>query len=65
MTNPRIKVDGDMLDEFVATNCSVHFEAMSDNDFWIGVTLDDGTTWHIDVGSVSDRAKMYARAELR
>lgn len=67
VTDPRIGLNDDgSLDEFVAFNPQmVHFEAMSDNEWWIGITLDDGTMWHIDCGAVNPRAKAYARAEMR
>ncbi len=66
-TEPRIGLNDDgSLDEFVVFRPqSVHFEAMSDNEWWIGITLSDGTEWHIDCGATNPRAKAYARAEIR
>lgn len=51
------------LDEFVARGVDVHFEAMSNNSFWIGIDFEDGTHWAINCGAVNDRAKGYAFAE--
>jgi len=51
------------LDEFVARGVNVHFEAMSNAQFWIGVDFDDGTKWSINCGAVNPNAKGYAFAE--
>lgn len=66
-TGPIIRYDapeiGGQLDEFIADNCSIHFEAMGDAQFWIGVTLADGRVFHINCGAESTRAKGYARCD--
>jgi hypothetical protein len=51
------------FDEFIAHNATVHFEAMDDSDFWIGVTLPDGRSWSINCGARNSRAKGYAICE--
>ena len=51
------------LDEFVARGVNIHFEAMSNAQFWIGVDFDDGTKWSINCGAVNPNAKGYAFAE--
>lgn len=71
--NPRISVlDADQcdcssahphLDEFVAHNATVHFEAMSEAQFWMSVTLPDGRIWGINCGAVSDAARGYCDIE--
>lgn len=52
------------LDEFIAENVDIHYEAMRNSQFWIGITCrDTGRTWHINVGAVNSRAKGYAMVE--
>ena len=51
------------LDEFVARGVNVHFEAMSNAQFWIGIDFADGTKWSINCGAVNPNAKGYAFAE--
>lgn len=51
------------FDEFIADNATVHFEAMGDSQFWIGITLTDGRSWAINCGAVNTRAKGYAICE--
>ena len=68
MSEPRISFDDDDraphgLDEFVAHNATVHFEAMGQAQFWIGVTLPDGRSWAINCGAVNRNAKGYAICE--
>ena len=65
-TKPRVRLNADgTLDDFWATNVrSVHFEAMSENDWWVGIQLADGSVWSLNFGAVNPRAKGYARAEL-
>lgn len=64
MTDFRIKEEpAGFLDEFVATNVTVHFEAMDESQFWIGVWAADGRSWRIDCGAVNPRAKGYSRIE--
>jgi hypothetical protein len=74
MTNPRIQIDTandctcpnrhPHLDEFVLKDvASVHFEAMGDSQFWIGITANDGRSWMINCGAVNHRARGYAFVE--
>ncbi|MBM4592355.1 hypothetical protein [Prescottella equi] len=52
------------FEEFVANGVNVHFEAMGQNAWWIGITdPKTGRSWHINCGSVNERAKGYARCE--
>lgn len=52
------------LDEFVAAGVTVHFEAMGDAQFWIGITDPaTGREWAINCGAVNPRAKGYAFCE--
>jgi hypothetical protein len=52
------------LDEFVASNVDIHYEAMGNSQFWIGITCrETGRTWHINVGAVNSQAKGYAIVE--
>jgi hypothetical protein len=63
---PIVQADDGVLDEFVAFDVKyVHFEAMSDNTWWIGIAMKDGTEWHIDCGATNPRAKAFAFAEIR
>jgi hypothetical protein len=55
--------DREEFDEFIAYNATVHFEAMGDAEFWIGVTLPDGRSWAINCGAKNSRAKGYAICE--
>ena len=48
------------LDDFYVESASVHFEAMSDNSWWIGVRTPDGRGWHINCGAVNPRAAGFA-----
>jgi hypothetical protein len=65
--DPIIRYDdpsiGGQLDEFIAYNATVHFEAMGDSQFWIGITLADGRSWMLNCGAVNPRAKGYANCE--
>ena len=77
MTEPRIKIHEaedlipsarskyqfPFLDEFVADGVSIHFEAMGNAQFWIGVRHPDGRLWHINCGAVNPNAKGYAHVE--
>lgn len=68
MSDPRIQWTDDIdpprgLDEFVAHNVTVHFEAMGESQFWIGITLPDGRSWTINCGAANPRAKGYAICE--
>lgn len=54
--------DGPEFDEFVAHNATVHFEAKGDCSWWMQVDV-GGRSWHINVGSLSGRAKGYARCD--
>lgn len=51
------------LDEFVARGVTVHFEAMNNSQFWIGITHPDGREWHINCGAVNPLAKGYAHID--
>lgn len=64
MTDVRIKENDDgSLDEFVARDVDVHFEAMEHNQWWIGITLSGGETVHINCGAVNPGAKGFATLE--
>jgi hypothetical protein len=52
------------FDEFVANDVSIHFEAMDECSWWIGIHAKDGRVWHINVGSKSGRAKGFANCEM-
>jgi len=57
----RVDYDGDLLDDLFVTDVkSVHFEAMTDNTWWIGVNTNDGRTVHINCGAVNPKAKGWA-----
>lgn len=61
----RIQFDEDgRLDEFVAENAAVHFEAMGECAWALIVDLPNGDTWHVNVGATNVKAKGYALAEL-
>lgn len=62
-SEPTIRYAGGQLDEFIADNAVVHFEAMGEARFWIGITLADGRAFHINCGANSGRAKGYARCD--
>lgn len=51
------------LDEFIAENVSIHFEAMGTAQFWIGVTAADGRHWMINCGAVNPNARGYSFVE--
>lgn len=52
------------FDEFVARGVNVHFEAMGESAWWIGITDPaTGRVWHINCGAVNERAKGYANCE--
>lgn len=52
------------LDEFIADNVDIHFEAMGHAQFWMMVTCrETGRMWHLNFGAVSTRPKGYAIAE--
>lgn len=63
-SDPRIGLDQDgTLDEFVVDHPDqVHFEAMDDNQWWIGIYKGD-RWWHINCGAVNPRAKGFAMIE--
>lgn len=53
------------LDEFVARNVSVHFEAMGESQFWILVRDgDSGLEYTINCGALNPRAHGYAMVEV-
>lgn len=52
------------LDEFVANAVNIHFEAMGQSQFWIGITDPAaGRSWAINCGATNGRAKGYAFVE--
>lgn len=58
------KVKFPFLDEFIAENVDIHFEAMGDAQFWMLVRCRrTGREWHLNFGAVSTRVKGYAMAE--
>ena len=64
MSIPTIRhAPADFLDEFIAEGVTIHFESMSDAQFWIGITTADGRMWHINCGAVNPQAKGYSRVE--
>ena len=60
---PTRRAQSPFLDEFVARGVNVHFEAMGNAQFWIGIDFDDGTMWSINCGAVNPNVKGYAFAE--
>jgi hypothetical protein len=73
MTEPDISVADDEdcacgsphphLDEFIADNVDLHFEAMGQAEFWMSVTAADGRVWHINCGALNPQARGYATVE--
>ena len=58
------EIDGEeVLDEFIATNATVHFEAKGPAAWWIGIDLPDGRHYAINCGANNPRAKGYAICE--
>lgn len=58
------RVQFPFLDEFIANNVDIHFEAMSDTTFWMLVRCrETGREWHLNFGAINSRAKGYAMAE--
>ena len=52
------------LDEFIAENVDIHFEAMSDTTFWMSIRCrETGREWHLNCGAINSRAKGYAIIE--
>ena len=52
------------LDEFIAKNVDIHYEAMSDTTFWMLVTCrETGREWHLNFGAINSRAKGFAIVE--
>lgn len=61
MSDIRADYVGDHLDDLVVTDVAlVHFEAMSANTWWIGITTTDGREIHINCGAVNPKAKSWA-----
>ena len=50
-------------DEFVAHNATVHVECMGGPQWWIGVTLEDGRSWMINIGGANPNAKGFGICE--
>jgi hypothetical protein len=40
----------DVLDDFVATNASIHFECMDNGSWWMGIQTPDGRSFAVNVG---------------
>lgn len=51
-----------ILDEFVADDAMVHFEAMDTAGWWIGIRLKDGRYFHLRFGVDYDQADEAGRA---
>lgn len=52
------------LDEFIAENVDIHYEAMGGVSFWMHVRCrDTGREWHLNFGAINSRAKAYAIVE--
>jgi hypothetical protein len=49
---------GDTIDEIVISDCTVHVEMMSDQQWWIGITRADGGYWSGNFTTVSSRSRM-------
>jgi hypothetical protein len=49
---------GDTIDEIVISDCTVHIEMMSDQQWWIGITRADGGYWAGNFSTVSSRSRM-------
>lgn len=53
--------EDDVFDEVVASNpASVHLERMDNCAWWLGITFDDGTEIHVNIGARNQHAKSYA-----
>ena len=50
------------FDEFLATGCDIHFEAMGDAQWWMSVTVGE-RTWHLNWGAKNSRAQGFAIVE--
>lgn len=58
------KVAFPYLDEFIATNVDIHYETMSETEFWLSVTCrETGRVWHINCGALNSRARGYSRVD--
>lgn len=52
------------VDEFIAKGVDIHFEAMGESQFWIGITdPTSGRMWHINCGAINPRARGYSRVD--
>jgi hypothetical protein len=56
---PIVQEDDGVLDELVLFDCDVHFEAMSDNTWWIGLSK-AGHSWAINCGAKNANAGAFA-----
>lgn len=53
------------MDEFIATDVRcMHLEQMGHAQWWIGVELNNGEFWHVNIGAKNHRVHGYAHAEL-
>lgn len=49
----RVREDEDGLDDLFCINpATVHLERMDQCSWWLGITFDDGTVVHVNVGAV-------------
>ncbi len=51
------------LDEFIADNAHIHFEAMGESEFWIGIVVGE-RRWDINCGATNPKAHGYATCEV-
>ena len=64
MTNPRITVDPDGLDDFYATDVTmVHFEALDQSRWYATIELADGRIFQLYFGATNPKAGGYADIE--
>lgn len=58
------RVQFPFLDEFIAHNVDIHYEAMGDTSFWMSVRCrETGREWHLNLGAINSRARGYAIVE--
>lgn len=67
-TNPpgemKVRMYDGELDELIVRDCGIHLERMSDNSWWMGVTLADGKQTQLMVNIGAKRAPVSAWVEL-
>jgi hypothetical protein len=54
--------DDGTLDEVVARGCDFHLEQMDDTCWWMGITMPDGETVHVNLFTAR-KARILGRAE--